>query len=127
MTVRAPRVVVACGSLESPALLLRSQIGGPAVGQNLRLHPCTAVIGLYGEDQRAWWGAPHSGVVHEFANTGDGWGFLLETAQYTTGIGASAVPFTSAREHKEAMSRLPLRSEHDRPAARPRVGPGRDR
>ena len=104
VTVRAPRVVVACGSLESPALLLRSQIGGPAVGQNLRLHPCTAVVGMYSEDQRAWWGAPHSGVVDEFANTGDGWGFLLETAQYTTGIAASAVPFTSAREHKEAMS-----------------------
>ncbi len=30
VTVRAPRVVVACGSLESPALLLRSGIGGPA-------------------------------------------------------------------------------------------------
>ena len=103
VTVRAPRVVVACGSLESPALLLRSGIGGPAVGQNLRLHPCTAVLGVYGEDQRAWWGAPHTGVIDEFADTGDGWGFLLETAQYTTGIAASAVPFTSAREHKEAM------------------------
>ncbi len=41
VTVRAPRVVVACGSLESPALLLRSGIGGPAVGHNLRLHPST--------------------------------------------------------------------------------------
>src|SRR5919201_2277167 len=30
--VRAPQVVVACGSLESPALLRRSGIGGPAVG-----------------------------------------------------------------------------------------------
>ncbi len=48
-----PRVVVAAGSLESPALLLRSGIGGPAVGENLRLHPCTAVFGSYGEDQRA--------------------------------------------------------------------------
>jgi choline dehydrogenase-like flavoprotein len=90
--------------MESPALLLRSGIGGPAAGKNLRLHPCTAVLGMYSEDQRAWWGAPHSGVVDEFANLGDGWGFLLETAQYTTGIAASAVPFTSAREHKEAMS-----------------------
>src|SRR4051794_37900672 len=32
LTVRAPQVVVACGSLESPALLLRSGLGGPAVG-----------------------------------------------------------------------------------------------
>jgi hypothetical protein len=55
VTVRAPRVVVACGALESPALLLRSGIGGPAVGQNLRLHPCAAISGYYGGDQRAWW------------------------------------------------------------------------
>ena len=39
VTVRAPQVVVACGALESPALLLRSRIGGPAVGDYLRLHP----------------------------------------------------------------------------------------
>ena len=46
VTVHAPQVVVACGSLESPALLLRSGIGGPAAGDYLRLHPCTAVLGL---------------------------------------------------------------------------------
>jgi choline dehydrogenase-like flavoprotein len=103
VTVRAPQVVVACGSLESPALLLRSHIGGPAVGEYLRLHPCTAFLGVYEEDQRSWWGAPHTGVVDEFADRGDGWGFLLETAQYTTGIGASAVPFTSAAEHKRML------------------------
>ena len=39
VTVQAPDVVVACGALETPALLLRSGIGGPAVGKNLYLHP----------------------------------------------------------------------------------------
>ena len=48
VTVRAPQVVVAAGSLESPALLMRSQIGGPAVGNYLRIHPCTALFGIYG-------------------------------------------------------------------------------
>ena len=127
VTVRAPQVVVACGSLESPALLLRSQIGGPAVGENLRLHPCTAMFGYYVEDQRSWWGAPHTGVVDEFADTGDGWGFLIETAQYTTGIGASALPFTSAEAHKAAMEQYAPRRDHDRPAARPRRRAGDDR
>ena len=104
VTVRAPQVVVACGALESPALLLRSQIGGPAVGQYLRLHPCTAVIGLYEEDQQAWWGAPHTGLVDEFADIADGHGFLVETAQYTTAVGASAIPWTTGREHKEMLA-----------------------
>ena len=51
VVVRAPRVVAA-GSLESPALLLRSGIGGPAAGNYLRIHPCTALFGIYGQDQR---------------------------------------------------------------------------
>ncbi len=104
VTVRAGHVVVAAGALESPALLLRSGIGGPATGDHLRLHPCTATIGDYGEDMQAWWGPPHSGLVNEFANVEDGYGFLLEGVQYTTALGASAVPFTSAHEHKQAMA-----------------------
>src|SRR6185437_1228872 len=54
VTVRAPVVVVAAGSLESPGVLLRSGIGGPAVGQYLRLHPCTCTTGDYGTDLQAW-------------------------------------------------------------------------
>jgi choline dehydrogenase-like flavoprotein len=104
VTVRAPIVVAACGALESPALLLRSGIGGPAVGDYLRLHPTTAMLGLFADDQRAWWGAPHTGVVDEFADVEDGYGFLLETAQYTTGLGASAVPFSTGEEHKAQMA-----------------------
>jgi choline dehydrogenase-like flavoprotein len=104
VTVRAPRVVVACGALESPALLLRSGIGGPAVGQYLRLHPCVAVFGQYGEDQKAWWGAPHTLLADEFADVGDGYGFLIEATQYTTAIAGSALPWTNGREHKELLA-----------------------
>jgi choline dehydrogenase-like flavoprotein len=104
VTIRAPRVVVACGSLESPALLLRSGIGGPAAGNYLRLHPCNATFGVYSEDQQAWWGAPHAGLCHEFENVADGYGFLIEGAQYAPAIGASAVPWTSGAAHKEMMS-----------------------
>ncbi|MDP9189746.1 MAG: FAD-dependent oxidoreductase, partial [Actinomycetota bacterium] len=103
VSVRAPRVVVAAGSLESPALLLRSGIGGPATGEHLRLHPCTAVIGVYGDDQRAWWGAPQAGLCDEFADTGDGYGLLVETAQYAPGLIGSATPWISAADHKQRM------------------------
>jgi choline dehydrogenase-like flavoprotein len=108
VTVRAPNVVVAGGSLESPALLLRSNIGGPAVGQHLRLHPVAALLGLYAEEQEAWWGPPHAGLIDEFANkNGDGYGFLIETAQYTTGAAAGFIPFASGAAHKEFMGRFP--------------------
>ncbi|NMN96257.1 FAD-dependent oxidoreductase [Antrihabitans stalactiti] len=104
VTVRAPRVVVAGGSLESPALLLRSGIGGPAVGNYLRLHPVTALCGVYAEEQQGWWGPAHSGLVDQFANPGNGYGFLLETAHYTTAASAAFLPFSSPAEHKALMS-----------------------
>jgi choline dehydrogenase-like flavoprotein len=105
VVVRAPQVVVACGSLESPALLLRSGIGGPAVGNHLRLHPCTALFGIYDTDQKAWWGPPQAGLSDEFANAEDGYGFLIETTQYAPALVGSALPFTTAEEHKELMER----------------------
>jgi choline dehydrogenase-like flavoprotein len=103
VTVKAPRVVVACGSLESPALLLRSGMGGPAVGQNLRLHPASVVGGAYGTDLRAWWGPPQAALCDQFADTGEGYGFLIETAQYAPGLIGSATPWISGADHKQRI------------------------
>jgi choline dehydrogenase-like flavoprotein len=106
VTVRAPQVVVAAGALESPALLLRSGIGGPAVGHYLRLHPCTASFGFYEEEMEAWKGAPQAGLVHEFENLEDGYGFMIEGAQFTTAVAGSALPFTDPVSHKRTMARF---------------------
>jgi choline dehydrogenase-like flavoprotein len=103
VVVRAPTVVVACGSIESPALLLRSGIGGPAVGHNLRLHPTSAIIGRYAEPQDIWWGPPQAAISHQFADLEDGYGFLIECPHHTTGIAAAASPWESGREHKDGM------------------------
>ena len=104
--VRAPQVVVACGSLESPALLRRSGIGGPAVGDYLRLHPAGAVFATYGEPQDGWWGPPQAALSHEFAQGTDGYGFLLEGGHHSIGIIAAALPWHSGRQHKEEMARF---------------------
>jgi choline dehydrogenase-like flavoprotein len=106
VTVRAPQVVVAAGSLESPALLMRSQIGGPAAGNYLRIHPCTAIFGIYPSDQEAWWGPPQAGLVDEYAAVEDGYGFLLETTQYGPSLIGSALPFTTAVGHKQMMEKV---------------------
>jgi acyl-CoA reductase-like NAD-dependent aldehyde dehydrogenase/choline dehydrogenase-like flavoprotein len=103
VVVRAPQVVVACGSIESPALLLRSGIGGPAAGQYLRLHPTSAISGIYAENQDPWWGPPQAAISHHFADLKDGYGFLIECPHHTTGLLAAATPWLSGREHKEAM------------------------
>jgi choline dehydrogenase-like flavoprotein len=103
LTVRAPLVVVAAGAIHSPALLLRSGIGGPAVGDYLRLHPTVAVTAYYDQPQNWMWGPPQSALSHEFADTGEGYGFLIESAQATTGLFAGAVPWRSGADHKRRM------------------------
>ena len=82
------------------------RIGGPAVGNYLRIHPCTALFGIYGDDQKAWWGPPHAGLVDEFAAVEDGYGFLVETTQYAPALVGSALPFTTAQRHKEMMEKV---------------------
>ncbi|CCH72089.1 putative oxidoreductase (fragment) [Nostocoides australiense Ben110] len=42
--VTANTVIVAAGATQTPALLLRSQLGGPAVGRNLAMHPTVKVV-----------------------------------------------------------------------------------
>jgi len=104
VTINAPRVVIAAGALESPAILLRSGIGGPAAGNYLRLHPAWAFLGSYGEDMQDWWGAPQAGLIDEFSNVEDGYGFLIESSQYAPGLAGSALPFKSAEDHKQQMA-----------------------
>ncbi len=106
VVVRSPQVVVACGSIESPALLRRSDIGGPAVGDYLRLHPASAVFAIYDEPQDPWWGPPQSALSHEFAQGDDDYGFLIEGGHHSLGISGAATPWHSGRQHKDDMSRF---------------------
>jgi choline dehydrogenase-like flavoprotein len=79
--VRAGAVIVAAGALNTPALLLRSGIDGPAVGRYLRLHPVTAVWGRFEEMVAPWGGRLQTRYSDEFADLdGGGYGFRFETA-----------------------------------------------
>ncbi len=106
LTIKAPRVVVACGSLESPALLLRSGIGGPAVGKYLHLHPVVGFLGIYPDETNPWWGAPMTAMVDEFANVKDGHGFLIQNAQWSPSVIVAGMARSSGAEHKETVAKL---------------------
>lgn len=103
--VRARDVVVACGALETPALLLRSDLGGPAAGRYLRLHPVPMLMGVYREPQRAWWGPPQAAMVDEHREAVAGHGYLVETAHNHPGLIGMSVPWRSGRDHKLLMGR----------------------
>ena len=127
VTVRAPRVVVACGSLESPALLLRSGIGGPAVGHNLRLHPSSVVGGAYGTDQEAWWGAAAGRPLRRVR----GHGRRLRLPDRDGAVRARADRLCDSvdlgRRPQAAHGGVSLHRELHLPDARPRRRPGERR
>jgi choline dehydrogenase-like flavoprotein len=106
LTIHAPAVVVACGSIESPALLLRSGIGGPAVGKHLRLHPAGIVNGIYDEPIEAWIGQIQSAVSDHFADCEGEWGFLIESLGAMPSIGAAGTPWRDGEQHKRDFAHI---------------------
>lgn len=81
LIVNARAVVLAAGALNTPAILLRSGAGGPAVGDYLRLHPVSAVWARFEERVDPWTGLLQTRYSDEFADLdGKGYGFKFETA-----------------------------------------------
>jgi len=106
VNVQAQTVVVACGSVESPALLLRSGIGGPAVGKHLRLHPASIVNGIYEEPIEAWVGQIQSEVSDHFAHCEGDHGFLIESVGATPAVHSAGIPWQDGERHKREMARM---------------------
>jgi choline dehydrogenase-like flavoprotein len=110
LTVTAPTVVVACGAIESPALLLRSGIGGPAVGRHLRVHPAAVVVGVYSDPIEGWIGQIQSALSDQFKRCEDEYGFLIEAVGMTPAVQAMSLPWVDGRQHKETIARIFKRS-----------------
>ena len=107
LTVRAKAVIVAAGSVHSPALLLRSGVSLPALGRHLALHPATAVLADMGHHVRPWTGTVQAHYSDQFADLDAGYGFKLETAPVHPSLQALAAPWESAAGHRDRMAKLP--------------------
>lgn len=105
LVVNAPAVISSGGSIESPALLLRSGLGG-RVGHNLHLHPGTAPFGVFDEDVRIWEGTLQSRYSNEFAHWDGGYGPIFETVPVHPGAGSTALPWQSAEQHREISGKF---------------------
>ena len=89
-TVRTPRVVVACGTTESPGLLWRSGLGmHPEVGRNLAIHPAISISGRFTEPVYAWKGVLQSVGVDRFHDSD---GILIEATSTPPGMGSVTLP-----------------------------------
>jgi len=105
VVVRSPVVVAAAGSIETPALLLRSGVRHPALGRNLYLHPTSAVAGVYPDTIRTWEGPPQTVMSDEHARLDGNYGFRLEVSPGHPGLLALALPWHGARAHRAHMQR----------------------
>jgi choline dehydrogenase-like flavoprotein len=82
----ADATVVACGSLSTPQVLMRSGVENPNIGRHLGLHPAQFVFGLFDEPQDAHMVAPITSHCFDFAADEDG-GFAVEAVTVQDPIG----------------------------------------
>lgn len=107
VTVRAKAFVNAGGSINGPALFLRSGMdAGGRVGQRTFIHPVVGVSGLYEERIAPWAGAPQSVASQHFWERGPGkMGFFLESAPLHPVL-ASSVGGLFGTQHADFMTQL---------------------
>ncbi|MCW2984163.1 MAG: glucose-methanol-choline oxidoreductase, partial [Conexibacter sp.] len=98
VTVDAPEVVLAAGTLHTPLLLAASGVTNPWLGRNLSIHPATAAWAIMDEVVDMAHGVPQSYGIDEFA----GEGLMLEGIAGPPDYLAMAVPF-SGPAHRELM------------------------
>ncbi|KAI1276526.1 long chain fatty alcohol oxidase [Xylaria sp. FL0933] len=78
--VKAKKVIVSCGTLQSPLLLMRSGLKNHQIGKNLYLHPTVSVRATFDKDIQGWDGGIITAVCTTFENLdGKGHGAKLET------------------------------------------------
>lgn len=106
VTVRARAVVLACGSLLTPILMMRNGVGGGSgqLGKNLSIHPAAACLAEMAEPIESWSGVPQGYLIDEFADDG----LLLEGVATPLEYWASAMSAMGPRmvELAEAYQRI---------------------
>jgi long-chain-alcohol oxidase len=107
VTVRARAVVVACGAIYTPVLLLRSGLRNARIGRNLHLHPVSAMGAFFPHRVEPWGGAMQTRCCAEFADMdGRGYGARFETGPIHFALPASAFGWASPRQLRDDVGRL---------------------
>ncbi|KAF7553326.1 hypothetical protein G7Z17_g3721 [Cylindrodendrum hubeiense] len=107
IAIHAKKVIVSCGSLQSPLLLLRSGLNNRHIGRHLYLHPVSMVGAIYDEETRPWEGPILSSVCSEFENLdGRGHGVKLETLSMIPWGWLTWAPWTSGQQFKQLVAKF---------------------
>jgi choline dehydrogenase-like flavoprotein len=107
LVIRPKLVVLACGAIETPTLLLRSRIEGRGrVGRRTFLHPTLLSLAAFRRPIEGYSGAPQSVASYHFSDRGAARaGFFLQAVPvHPAFIAAAAAGF--GQGHQDLMSRL---------------------
>ncbi|KAI1417556.1 long-chain fatty alcohol dehydrogenase [Hypoxylon sp. FL1857] len=99
--IRAKKVIVASGALNSPILLMRSGLKNSHIGKNLHLHPVCQLNASFDEDVKGWEGGILTSVCSSFENLdGKGHGVKLEPSSMIPYMFLYGHPWRSALQWK---------------------------
>ncbi|KAF2815869.1 long-chain fatty alcohol dehydrogenase [Mytilinidion resinicola] len=105
--IRAKRVIVSAGTMQSPLILLRSGLKNKQIGRNLYLHPVCILGAVYPDEVRPWEGGILTSVCNEFENLdGKGHGCKLEATNMIPSSFLTLLPWTSGLEFKMSAARM---------------------
>ncbi len=111
LTIVAKRFIIAAGAINSPAILMRSGLGGGMVGRRTFLHPVVGLAARHKDPIEPFYGAPQSVASHALADRGDKVGLFIEAAPMHPLLVALSSTGFGARHH-EAVTQLPNLSAH---------------
>ena len=106
--VRAKAVVVSCGAVQTPYLLLRNRLGRPSrqLGRNFLCHPNAKVLAVYPFELRGWQGVSQGGQIREWHEEG----IVLAENMVPPGTAATQIPFlgTEAFDFMKDYNRMAM-------------------
>jgi choline dehydrogenase-like flavoprotein len=102
-TIRAERVIVAAGSLRTPAMLARSGIASSHLGKHLHVHPTTAILAGFEDLVETWRGPMQSALSDQFSELEDAYGITFEVVPAHPGLSALSIPWRTRDDHAELM------------------------
>jgi choline dehydrogenase-like flavoprotein len=105
--VRCRAVVVACGAIHTPALLLRSGLRNEHIGRHLHLHPVSNVSGIFREEIRPWEGTMQAVYSDQLRFLDGNYGVKLETTALQPTIHAAVLPWRGTRHYHALLEKLP--------------------
>lgn len=106
LTVRSRAVIASCGAIHTPALLKRSGLHNQNIGQHLKLHPATAVFGVFDEELKPWEGVMQAFYSDQYRDLDDGYGLKFETAANHPHLFISFSPWRGSSDHYRLMEGL---------------------